>query len=121
MSVWFCGDATIKRFNNIYRQQNKVTDIISIPFQVVKEGKKPPSMGGANELGDLLISMPYVSRYCKKEKIPLEKQIQTLLIHGVTHLLGYDHETDGQYKRMSKKEAYIAEMLQEANERGVKT
>lgn len=83
LSIAFVSQLTIRRLNHDYRGKDQVTDILSF------EG-----VGGKKSLGELILAWPYVAKQAKQKKVSLEQELALLLIHGVLHLKGYDHETD---------------------------
>ncbi len=82
-SVLLCGDARMRRLNREYRQVDRPTDVLSFPAEL-------PGL-----LGDIAIDVPYAARQARRRGHGLEREVQLLLVHGVLHLLGHDHETDG--------------------------
>ena len=95
-NVAFVSDAEITRLNKIYRKKNKPTDVLSFPAQT------SPKRPNRNKfLGDIAIAPAVARRYAKKNGRTLENEICILILHGILHLLGYDHETDqGQMDRI---------------------
>lgn len=95
----FVTDAEIARLNKTYRRKNKPTDVLSFPAQ--------PSAKLLNRnkfLGDIAIAPAVARRYAKKNGRSLQTEICVLILHGLLHLLGYDHETDrGQMDRVEHK------------------
>jgi probable rRNA maturation factor len=83
LSILFTGNAEIKKLNMRYRKKNSATDVLSFP-----SGTGP----GPDTLGDIVISMPVAKAQAKMAGWPLEKELIFLLIHGLLHLLGFDHE-----------------------------
>ena len=109
VNVLFTTDATIKKYNKKFRQQDKSTDILSFPFHSdLKPGKaiKINSPDDKN-LGDIIISLEYVQQVAKEIGVPFKAHLKTLLAHGVAHLLNYDHKTDAQFKAMQKIEQQL--------------
>ena len=89
-------DAEIARLNKIYRKKDKPTDVLSFPVQ--SSAKRPDRK---KFLGDVAIAPAVARRYAKKNSRTLENEICILILHGILHLLGYDHETDrGQMDRI---------------------
>jgi probable rRNA maturation factor len=85
LSVALVGDKEMRPLNSRYRKKNKTTDVLSFPAD--------PSMpANAGLLGDVIISVEQARRQAKERNTSLKKEIVTLLIHGILHLLGYDHE-----------------------------
>ena len=84
VSVLFCGDAAIRRLNRTYRAKDKTTDVLSFPS----------GAAGNGFLGDLIVSEPEARRQATSSGTRFDSVIEKLLLHGLLHLLGYDHETD---------------------------
>ncbi len=85
LSIALVGDCEMRRLNSKYRRKNKTTDVLSFP-----PGKQPAR--GVALLGDVIISVEQARRQAKERKKSIKSELVTLLIHGVLHLLGYDHE-----------------------------
>jgi probable rRNA maturation factor len=89
LSVVFSDDAHIKALNAEWRGKDKPTNVLSFPaFPAGIGGKLPPM------LGDIVLASETVRREAELEDKPLEHHIVHLVIHGVLHLLGHDHEND---------------------------
>jgi len=85
--------------NNQYRQINRATDVLSFPA-----GDEMPGEGDEQYLGDVVISIDTALRQAESAGHSIEREVEELLIHGVLHLCGYDHETDnGQMNRLELK------------------
>ena len=109
ISLAIVGEGRMRKLNKIYRGKNKVTDILSFgdksvlpylakAFPRLKKGKdtvfiNPPD--GVKRLGEIVICYPYAKKQAKRLGNSLEKELTILLIHGILHLLGYDHEKNG--------------------------
>jgi len=109
-SVAFVSDKRMTELNKFFRGKDSTTDVLSFPHEVdVFEGKSDGfshSDAGASEgvtpnfLGDIVISAEQAERQAKENKLSLENEIEQLILHGLLHLCGYDHETDsGQMNR----------------------
>ena len=97
-AIAFVTDSEIARLNKIYRRKNKPTDVLSFPAQSAKRVNK------SKFLGDIAIAPAVARRYAKKNSRSLESEICILILHGLLHLLGYDHEVDqGQMDRIERK------------------
>jgi len=95
----FVTDAEIARLNKKYRKKNKPTDVLSFPAQSAQ-----PSPNKNRFLVDIAIAPAVARRYAKKNGRTLQSEICILILHGLLHLLGYDHETDrGQMDRVEHK------------------
>ncbi len=95
------SDQKIKELNFKYRHKNKPTDVLSFPVGFLE--KRFP----IRFLGDIVISVNMALREAKRKKIPFEDELKNLLIHGILHLIGYDHEKslkeEIRMKRMEKR------------------
>lgn len=83
-----------------------------------QEGADPPAaaaddaeLAGERDLGDIIIAAPYVTRYCAQHSLSLPAHYCRLLAHGLTHLLGHDHETEEEHAAMAAREEPIHEHL----------
>lgn len=95
VSLAIIGEAKMRKMNKFWRGKNRVTDVLSFPFREEKSSKTDGSGGPAEIkpiLGEIFICLPYAKKEAKRRNIPLEKELETLFVHGALHLLGYDHE-----------------------------
>lgn len=108
--IWITTNATIKRYNALYRKKNRPTDILSFPFHPeLKPGQKiKVSSDDDKNLGDLIIAAEYVF---KDYSNTMNERMSVLLVHGICHLLGYDHQTDQQFAQMQKLEKILLKLL----------
>lgn len=95
LSVVFSDDAGIRELNAGWRGKDKPTNVLSFPAFTVKPGDALPPM-----LGDIVLAAETVARESEMEGKSLEHHITHLVIHGLLHLLGHDHEEEGQAERM---------------------
>ena len=86
VEVLLTSDAEMKRLNRSFRGKNKATDVLSFPA--------PEEFGGAHA-GDLAISLETAARQAAEYGHSLRDEVRILLLHGLLHLHGLDHETDG--------------------------
>ncbi len=96
LSLVLCDNQTIRRLNARWRDMNQPTDVLSFPLHEIAAGELPPK----GMVGDIIISIPYLRHAAHELGIPLEQHLQHLLVHGLLHLIGYDHETRSQQRRM---------------------
>ncbi|HYU22835.1 MAG TPA: rRNA maturation RNase YbeY [Candidatus Dormibacteraeota bacterium] len=108
LTVRLVSDAEIARMNETFRKKNGPTDVLSFPTLArrwpvrLRRGSKSVKPG--KYLGDIAISPATAQRYAKKYGRRLSSELQVLILHGVLHLLGYDHETDrGKMDRIERK------------------
>jgi len=88
VSVAFVSDRQIRKLNKQFRKKDHVTDVLSFPDE-------PDEFdAGGNYLGDIVISVEQASRQALENDLPLELEIKQLILHGILHLRGFDHETD---------------------------
>lgn len=85
-SVFFTGDKKISELNKAYRNIDKPTDVLSFP---TREGMHMPSAD--NFLGDIVISLETAAWQADEIGQSLLKELDFLVIHGILHLLGFDH------------------------------
>ncbi len=94
VTVLLTTDAGIRRLNRQFRGKNKATDVLSFPAEGV---------GAEGIAGDLAISVPTALRQAKGQGHTLSTEIKVLILHGLLHLAGYDHEADeGQMARRER-------------------
>lgn len=93
--VVFVTTAKMKKLNSQFRGKDKHTDILS--FQPIEE----------SSLGELVLCLPVLKKQAKKHELSLNHEIGYMIIHGILHLLGYDHET-------SKRDAKLMFDIQDA-------
>jgi len=110
MNLSLVGDRRMRRLNRRFRHKDRSTDVLAFAF---REARAPHGFHrGATHLGDVVISLPTAQRQAKAAGRPLEEELVTLLIHGVLHLCGYDHErTRPEAWRMQKKERQMRRRL----------
>ena len=84
LSILITSDREIRKLNRLYRNKDKPTDVLSFPM-----GEE---VGGWRLLGDVVISLDTAKVQASEFGLSLEEEIKRLLIHGIVHLLGYDHE-----------------------------
>ena len=94
----------IQNLNKRFRNINKSTDVLSFHLNKKEQLKK-------KYLGDIVISTEFAKKQAIKKKVPLETELQMLLIHGYLHLLGYDHKSIKQAKVMFSLQNKILLML----------
>ena len=112
ISLWCTTDKMIRRFNKTFRGVDTATDILSFSLRDgIKPGQRVKQIDDVRELGDLIISIHYVQRFCAKEDVAFDERMTVLLVHGFCHLLGYDHCTEEEYEHMAVKEQVLVKAL----------
>jgi probable rRNA maturation factor len=98
VTICLVSDAEIGRMNEAYRRKKGPTDVLSFPMVARRKGVSLRRIAGRAKLesylGDIAISPATAKRYAKKNGRRLPSELRILILHGVLHLLGYDHETD---------------------------
>ena len=87
LTVSLIGDTEMHVLNRDYRGKDRPTDVLAF---ALREGRRAP--GDDTLLGDVVISLDTAARQARERNVPTDAEVRTLLIHGVLHLLGYDHE-----------------------------
>jgi probable rRNA maturation factor len=122
VTICLVSDAEIARMNEVFRKKRGPTDVLSFPAvarrkplepghsrRAVQNGKRAATLGRHSRsdteyLGDVAISPATARRNAKEFGHTLPSELQILILHGVLHLLGYDHETDrGQMQRFERR------------------
>ena len=95
-TIAFVSDQQIKELNKRFRGFNKATDVLSFPAETDEFDE-----GGQRNLGDVAISAERAESQAKENGLSYEQEIAQLILHGLLHLCGYDHETDnGEMNRL---------------------
>jgi rRNA maturation RNase YbeY len=105
LSLELVGDCRMRRLNRRYRKKDRTTDVLAFPM---RESHNPCPM----LLGDVVISVPTAIRQAKASGRSVGDELAALLVHGVLHLCGYDHERSAREAvRMRRRETAIVKML----------
>lgn len=95
-SIIFVNDQAIKDLNKQYRQLNEITDVLSFAF----EDNKKMLYNEWRLLGDIYICIPQMKRQAITYQNSEKRELAFLVVHGLLHLLGYDHQNEEQEKEM---------------------
>jgi probable rRNA maturation factor len=99
-TVAFISDRSMKELNHFFRGKNMTTDVLSFPHES-DEFSDSFSEDGKEFLGDIVISVEQAQKQAVENGLTLENEIKQLILHGLLHLCGYDHETDdGEMNRL---------------------
>ncbi len=118
VSVRLCGDGAIREINRDYRQTDRATDVLSFPTVNYPKGITAGRAGrlirrelddqlDACMLGDLVLSIPHVRAQAEEYGHSPQREAAYLLVHGICHLMGYDHLVDAEQKEMRAMEEKI--------------
>ena len=97
-TVAFVSDRKMTELNRMFRGKNSTTDVLSFPNEPDEFEESE------NNLGDIVISLEQAARQAEENNLSLDTEIKQLILHGLLHLCGYDHETDkGEMNRLELK------------------
>jgi probable rRNA maturation factor len=98
-TIVFVSDPAIKKLNHQFRDKNYVTDVLSFPSHAEKFETE-----NRGSLGEVIISTERAAAQAKENGLTFANEIEQLILHGLLHLSGYDHETDnGEMNRFELK------------------
>lgn len=106
LSLLFTDDAHIKVLNRDWRGKDKATNVLSFPAFAIAPGDPLPPM-----LGDIALAYETISSEAALEEKTFEHHLTHLIVHGLLHLLGYDHETEGEAEEMETLERQVLARL----------
>ena len=92
VTVAFVSDRMMRELNRRWRGKRGTTDVLSFPEEGAFAAFEMPE---GPMLGDVVISVEQAARQAAEHGLDFEKEVAQLILHGVLHLCGYDHETDG--------------------------
>ncbi|MCS6302394.1 MAG: rRNA maturation RNase YbeY [Nitrospira sp.] len=103
LSLELIGERRMRRLNREYRKKDRPTDVLAFP---IREAVMPRGMRPVTQmLGDVVISLPTAVRQAREARRSIDDELAMLLVHGVLHLCGYDHECNQrEAARMSRRE-----------------
>jgi len=116
LSLLVTDDATVRELNKTYRGKNKTTDVLSFALEADRRGNAaagfvmPP--GEIVYLGEVIVSYPKAAEQAVERKHPVEDELALLVVHGVLHLLGYDHDKPVREREMRSMERKVLSAVQ---------
>jgi probable rRNA maturation factor len=116
LSLVITGHDRIRQLNRDYRGKDEPTDVLA--FAATGEGgaELPPFISppdGVRHLGEVVVSYPQAIIQAAEHRHPVEREVAILIIHGVLHLLGYEHDVPERERRMRDREAEILGLIKE--------
>jgi len=96
ISITFVGNSKIKELNKTYRDKDEVTDVLSFPID-------------EELLGEVIISLPRALEQAEDYGHSLRREVGFLMVHGLLHILGYNHKSDADKAEMRKAEEELLE------------
>ncbi|HJT19102.1 MAG TPA: rRNA maturation RNase YbeY [Nitrospira sp.] len=110
MSLTFVGDRRMHRLNKNFRQKDRTTDVLAFAARDAHAPRARDMI--AASLGDVVISVPAAVRQARQRHGSFDEEIAALLVHGILHLCGYDHErNEAEARRMRRREQTILKGL----------
>jgi probable rRNA maturation factor len=107
ISILLTGTKNMKKLNKKFRKINKDTDVLSFPAEEKNFFKKDLKLKKKVYLGDIALSYQYIEATIKKQNTSFDDYFKKMLIHGVLHLIGYEHDSFTKYKKMNLLEQKI--------------
>ena len=104
---------TIQEYNHTYRHKDAPTDVLSFPYHenIVAGEKIAATADDEKNLGDIILCPQFIKDDLERWEKTLEERMDILLIHGLLHLLGYDHEKDEDYEVMKVEEQRLLDVI----------
>ena len=107
ISVLLTNSKNMKDLNKKFRKINKDTDVLSFPAEQKDFFKKKIISNKRVYLGDIALSYPYIAKIIKKQNVSFDYYFKKMLIHGILHLIGHEHDSLRKYKKMNLLEQKI--------------
>ena len=107
ISVLLTNSKNMKDLNQKFRKINKDTDVLSFPAEEKDFFKKKIISNKRIYLGDIALSYPYIVKIIKKQNVSFDYYFKKMLIHGILHLIGHEHDSLRKYKKMNLLELKI--------------
>lgn len=108
LNIVFASNKKIQSLNKKYRNKDKPTNVLSFPAY---DPKDIYPAGFNIPLGDIVLSLPTIKREAKEQGKTFDDHLRHLVIHGLLHLVGYDHENDKDAKKMETLEISILKQM----------
>ncbi|BCA54968.1 putative rRNA maturation factor [Nitrospira sp. KM1] len=109
LGLAFVGDRRIHRLNKEFRGKDYATDVLAFPMGFPDS---PLTEFPVRQLGDVVISLPTAMRQARLGSRSIDEEITALMVHGILHLCGYDHETaEREARRMRRREHMVLRRL----------
>lgn len=119
VSVSLVGDEEIQQLNKEYRGINRPTDVLSFAIEEMGEGEDMIYFEESGQeaedypalLGDIIISIPRAMKQAEEYNHSFERELGFLVVHGFLHLLGYDHQTEEEEKKMFSRQEEVLQAI----------
>ncbi len=116
ISILFTDNLEIEELNNTFRGIKKPTNVLSFPMLDNNDNNKEEAiiLPKTNLIGDVVISVETAIKEAEQAKITMEQRISQLLVHGILHLIGYDHEKgEDHFIEMEKKSLELIKLIED--------
>lgn len=116
MGLLITDSKTIQKLNRIYRGENKPTDVLA--FEMTPNMNQEPELpfvsapNGIKHLGEVVISYPQAEKQARDQGHGVTRELALLIVHGILHLLGYDHGVPEDEQKMRDKENKVLSILE---------
>ena len=112
VSLVFTNSETVRQLNRDYRGVDQLTDVLAFSMLPQKgtDSSFPLPPDGFTRLGEVIISYPQAAEQAKEQGHSPERELALLVIHGILHLLGYDHEEPEEESKMREREREFLEI-----------
>jgi probable rRNA maturation factor len=102
LSITLCDDATIADLAGRYGRPHRATDVLAFPLAEGVSGDHSGTM-----LGDVVISVETAERNARRHRVPLDRELRNLVIHGTLHVVGMDHIRPAERRDMQAVERHL--------------
>jgi len=110
LGVSFIGDRRMRKLNRRFRRKDRSTDVLAFAMREARAPHVSRLRGG--QLGDVVISVPTALRQARSGRRSVDEEVAALLVHGMLHLCGYDHErSEAEARRMHRRERMVLHRL----------
>lgn len=109
VAITMVDEDTIAALNEQHMGKTGPTDVLSFPLESLSPGHLPATVsdGPPLLLGDVFICPAVVARNAERERVPFEQEMALMVVHGLLHLLGYDHVVDAEAEHMEERERIV--------------
>jgi probable rRNA maturation factor len=109
VTLLLVGEDQIATYNDRFMHRQGATDVLAFPIEHLKPGSVPQRRAGGPPLniGDVVIAPAYVRAQAEAAGVPLDEELALMVVHGLLHLLGYDHQDDEEADSMEQRERQL--------------
>lgn len=113
LTLMLVTDEVIAGYNAQFMSRTGPTDVLAFPLETLEPGKKPERVinGPPVNLGDVIIAPAYVRANAKANGVAFDDELALMVVHGILHLLGYDHPSDEAAEAMEERERQILSLV----------